>query len=265
VHEAPSGATVGRNGDVLVSGRVFAHHEPCKFPKLDQLEAPTTNGWVEWGATTAHANAWGFSWFSAMTGDMQVPTNPTMNGGLVYFFFSLEPLVGNAILQPVLQWGNNGGFGGNNWNIASWYVDTSTNTVLYSTPASVPVGDVIHGGIWWGNGCTNAGVCDWVIGADANSGVNSYLNLFNGIVNHTFNYAQNGVLEAYNITNCHQYPASNSVTFSNIVLDMPGPAVSNYNDVTTSQTWSSGSNGVTPSCHFSVTQLTRGVRLNFSP
>jgi len=54
-----------------------------------------------------------------------VPSNPSDNGALIYLFNGIEPSNFSAILQPVLQYGSNGAFGGNYWVIASWYVGNS--------------------------------------------------------------------------------------------------------------------------------------------
>ena len=73
-----------------------------------------------------------------------VPGAPqTRNGQLVYLFNGLQN--SSMILQPVLQWGDNGLFGGDRWCVASWYADGQAGAASYSSPVTVNVGDTLVG------------------------------------------------------------------------------------------------------------------------
>src|SRR5208282_1418503 len=63
-----------------------------------------------------------------------VPPSPTSDDGqILYFFPGLEDMSNViSIVQPVLQWGNNGIFGGRYWLVASWNCCIN-GTTWYST------------------------------------------------------------------------------------------------------------------------------------
>lgn len=72
-----------------------------------------------------------------------IPTLPTTNNGQTLYIFSglkdgLDP--DSHILEPVLQYGDNGTFGGNYWTIDNWYASCSTCPVYYATPVSLDPG-----------------------------------------------------------------------------------------------------------------------------
>ena len=73
-----------------------------------------------------------------------VPPSPaTKNGQLIYLFSGLQN--STMIYQPVLQWGNNGVFGGNYWCLASWYAAGPGSAAFYSNPVPVNPGDELTG------------------------------------------------------------------------------------------------------------------------
>jgi hypothetical protein len=73
-----------------------------------------------------------------------VPGAPqTRNGQLVYLFNGLQN--SSMILQPVLQWGDNGSFGGDHWCVASWYADGQGGAASHTSPVTVKVGDTLVG------------------------------------------------------------------------------------------------------------------------
>lgn len=65
----------------------------------------------------------GSSPISSFATTWKVPAAPTTNHQQTIFLFnSIEPASGNAILQPVLQYGPSAAGGGSYWAVASWYV-----------------------------------------------------------------------------------------------------------------------------------------------
>jgi hypothetical protein len=141
----------------------------------------------------------------------KVPPAPATNNGQTIFLFNgIDPAdPSQAILQPVLQWGPSHGGGGAYWSIASWYV--LGNGQAFFTPL-VPVnpGDVLVGVM--------------TLTGQAN-GLFSYQSEFQGIPGTQLpvqNVAElvwcNETLEAYSITACSDYPATNLTPMQSINL-----------------------------------------------
>ena len=75
-----------------------------------------------------------------------VPAAPATNDNqLLYLFNGLQ--TSSLILQPVLQWGNNGSFGGAGWCVASWLADGQNGPASHSPPVNVNPGDTLIGRI----------------------------------------------------------------------------------------------------------------------
>jgi hypothetical protein len=75
----------------------------------------------------------------------------------------------------------------------------------------------------------------------------------------TFNWAFGGVLEAYGVVQCSDYPSSDSLTFSNIALY-------DYNfDRVSNPGWSkpSASSGLTPQCSYGGSVAAKQVKLDY--
>lgn len=80
---------------------------------------PVPNGWV------AYAYAWGSSNppFNNFVTTWKVPPAPSKwSYQTVFLFNSIEPSSGNAILQPVLQYGPSAAGGWDYWSVASWWL-----------------------------------------------------------------------------------------------------------------------------------------------
>ena len=100
---------------------------------------PQESGWVAYA-----------SWYntgspiSSFTTLWSVPPAPVTNHGQTIFLFnSIEPASGDAILQPVLQYGPSAAGGGAYWAVSTWYVTTSTT---YYTPlVTVSAGQSLQG------------------------------------------------------------------------------------------------------------------------
>ena len=152
IHEVPDGSLVSENGTVTLNNAVLEVLPTCPYSDIvvdpalttTTLQAQDSSTVESKGDTSAKAPPLSISigeetttpsgWFVAswwlasvqvtkLSAQWTVPTNPTTNCGLVYLFPSIEPdNSGGGIIQPVLQWGSNGTFGGNNWVIADWYV-----------------------------------------------------------------------------------------------------------------------------------------------
>jgi hypothetical protein len=251
VLEIPSGANVeivnGQvTGDVTLNGVLIAHYDACPedaintrhqaaTQKLDQ--PPSGNGWVEQGQwNDANHNV------DSLEGRWTVPAKPLQDGSVIYMFNGLEPSTQCCIIQPVLQYGYNGYFGGNYWTIASWLV-TSTNA-WYSQPQTVHPGDTLVG--YTEVTHTSGGNLYYeVVLEDLTSRVYTVLEVVSSGLRWSWVYG--AVLEAYDITSCAQFPSGLKEVFSDIsVYQAPGYTL-------TSPVWLGVIDGYGgPSCGFAV-------------
>ncbi|HEY0714431.1 MAG TPA: hypothetical protein VGF45_17235 [Polyangia bacterium] len=256
VHEVPEAAEIDDTGNVQQGGRLLKRLERCRFksfrgrrqPEKD-LPPPTVNGWIARLYAFAPITPAGYRWFNALTHTMKVPSNPTTrNGQLLYTFTSLLPLAGDAIIQPVLQWGIGPAGGGTKWGAAAWYVDNGRNFVTHSPLRDVVAGDSMVGQMA-ALSCTSAGVCRWAIAWSRNGqGLTSMVVQ----TTNTFALADKAVLEAYNLTSCRQLPASGVLLFTNVKVFQPVTALDNMTEVTSSLNWASQKWNVTPNCNYGV-------------
>ena len=126
-----------------------------------------------------------------------VPPQPATNSGqLIYLFNGIQN--STMIFQPVLQWGNNGKFGGPYWVVASWYADGKLGQAFHSPPVPVDVGKNLVGII------TVTGRI---------GGKFSYESHFQGIPGSVLDIVDQPelvwlveTLEAYNVSRCSDYP-----------------------------------------------------------
>ncbi|MDP9080514.1 MAG: DUF5977 domain-containing protein [Bacteroidota bacterium] len=143
-----------------------------------------------------------------------VPSNPTTyHSQLVYLFNGLQDGFTSTshILQPVLQFGPNGAWGGNYWTIDNWYASCQTCTAYYGTAVTVTSGTTLHG----------------LMQQTAVSGTNySYNSSFVGyptssslqINNVPQLYWAAETLEAYSLTQASDYPPDLNVAMSSIQI-----------------------------------------------
>jgi hypothetical protein len=221
VHEIPNGARVAISGDqvtgdVTLNGVSVGHFDPCpEAPVITRQRAthdPTINGWIEavqWEVPLKSGDN-----IDEIVGTWTVPSNPKANGGLVYMFNGIEPTGENWILQPVLQYGSNGSFGGNYWVIASWMVGPN-GYAFHSPPETVSPGNTLDGYTWITG--TSGSTLDWEVYAyDQTSGAYSWITATTSGLQ--WNWAFAGVLEAYYISSCSELPASDETVFQNTAV-----------------------------------------------
>ncbi len=260
VHAVPDGAKVDRDGIHLRNGTVqplgACHHARiathASRSNASNAKTPATDGWT--AASWAHGE-WGY-----LQANFTVPQTPANQGDqLLYFFPSLEPEPGNAIIQPVLQWGTGYAGGGQYWSMASWslYPSDSGDQTLYSTLTPVNSGDALVGTMQ-GNGSCSGGHCDsWTITTlDTTTGASTSLDTNpdpNPSTPLAFTWANGGVLEQYGVTSCDQYPPDGAITFSSVVAQD-----SNFSTVTPA--WSNDVySNISPQCNFSVSEPDSGT------
>lgn len=172
-----------------------------------QTTVPESNGWLA-------AGWWDSSqWLRRLYVNMYVPERPSTDRNQQLFFFpSFEDSAGSTIVQPVLEYGNNGTGTGYFWTIASWYVWPGTGHSVHSDHVRVNPYDRI----WCGmeaNDCRSDGShCHWaIIAKDTNTGGIARIDVTSYV---SFHAAQSGVMEVYRLSGCNQLPASGSISFS---------------------------------------------------
>jgi hypothetical protein len=220
----------------------YAASGPITAAGATKVESPTIDGWVGSESVTTGTS------YGEIVADWVVPPAPaSSNGEIVYFFPGMEDsndVV--SIIQPVLQYGDNGYFGGNDWVIASWNCCPSGITD-YSTPVSVNTGDVIQGTVKSTCSAGTESCSTWnITTADETTGGSTTL-ANSSSEGQTFNWAFGGVLEAYNISQCSDYPPNGGIFFFNLALyDY------NFNQIS-SPAWSGTdwASGATPQCSYS--------------
>jgi hypothetical protein len=265
VHDVPNGASIDlansehQGDDVILDGQVIAHYEACPEDPIDTRTlgsqnqrdpGPTGNGWVE-------ASQWLVSLKSGdnldvIEGFWIVPSPPKTNGATIFLFNGVEPANGSNIMQPVLQYGGSKAGGGNYWAIASWLVG---NNAYFSPLESVNPGDLLFG---FTEQTGNSGgklhylvkASDIATGAYSSLGVSS-----TGI---QWNWAFAGVLEAYNVTSCSEYPTSGSTQFFNSEVAHGYPSFDYYSSLGfQGHQWDYFGNGG-PQCNFKVSLVDGG-------
>lgn len=261
VHQIEDGAQVGK--DRVVRRRNGTHYpiSKCAYPKYPvqtrplsrsgmSIISPTNGGWIE--SLLALSSFPGT--FRKLTANWNVPPNPVgyYSSGMVYFTFpGLDN--GTFIIQPVLQYGNNGSYGGNWWTIASWHCDDGDDCVHSTPQTAVAAGNALNGLVEATN--CSGGTCTWTITTKVvSTGVQSVLTLTD---NDNYNEAVGGAVEVQGINDCYAYPHE-GVVFSSI-------AVYNQNNSQVTPSWSQQlQTGATPFCDFSVSNTSTSVNLYHS-
>jgi len=277
VHEVPDGASirhgangrvevVSKGGDIVTYGRC-THAMVRVGSAVSSGQPPSSNtGWNTWSSAFAPTGPTGHDWFSAIGGDWTVPPDPSVDfvGGLIYLFNSLQSA--SEIIQPVLQFGNNGTFGGNSWTLASWHVYVDQGGGAYYSPVlNTSEGSSIHG-FTVSNGCSSSGLCNWEIDTtDNTSGHTTTMFISAGTGANTvaerFTRADQAVLEAYGISFCAQYP-SGSTQFQNTTLYQLSPSLLTGVEMYTSASWFTGV-GSDMTCGQTTSLGTRGATITY--
>lgn len=267
VHEVPSGARIqfgsdgNPTGDVTMNGKLIAHYESCPEQSIDtrhvsegQQDPGTGNGWVE-------ASQWDVSLGSTdnianLDGYFHVPQPPAAGGALVYLFNGLEPSSENWIMQPVLQWGDNGAFGGDYYVFASWLLGPKGSGIAYySTPYNVTPGDYLLG-INQQNGVSGSSDLSYFVNSyDETTHQSSVLNLTSENLHWVWAFA--GVLEAYGVTSCSQFPPNDVSHFYQTQVAHGYPS---FKNIDPEEFYGALYNYGGPQCNFSVSVSGNGSK-----
>ncbi|KAJ6532640.1 hypothetical protein B0H19DRAFT_1188067 [Mycena capillaripes] len=240
IHEIPAGgslAHVGAEIHVLAANGTVMKKVTAGGPtKVKSAVSPLETGWV----TYASWLNTGSSPISSFTTTWKVPPVPATNRGQTVFLFnSIEPSAGNAILQPVLQFGPSAAGGGSFWAVATWYLDDS-NT-FFTTPVRTSAGATLNG----------------IITLTSSSGSSfNYNSQFTNVAGTSLSISgaaqltwATETLEAYGVAQISDYPAGSTV-FSGINLKLSSgatPSVSwaHQNDAADGLSTSINTNGAT--------------------
>lgn len=259
VHEIPNGARVSASGLVKRrDGTTFqipacSHPGPlnrANFGRSNSATFPTNNGWMEY----AYYQLTSGNSFHQLNAGWRVPPAPTGSYGgtdLYYSFPGLEN--GSYIIQPVIQYGYNGDYGGSYWTAASWRCNDGSDC-LHGTPILIGAGDSVAGSVT-ASACAS-GTCTWTISTiDVTRGTHSDWTVSDG---DNYYWATGGAVEVYGLTSCSQYP-NNGIFYSGILLhDQSGTLQS--------PVWASVTPlNPSPSCSFGVSTTTTRVNLYHNP
>jgi hypothetical protein len=178
----------------------------------------------EWGNTNSQT-------INSFTSKWVVPGNPsTFSTQLFYILEALQPYqveannAGNLVMEPALQWGWNGVFGGNYWTISNWCV-WSGGSAYTSPVTSVPVGTLLQGAITF-TGTQASGSYNYT---SAFNGYSNAMNLTQGTVENNLGTGTVNipfipiekwayeVLESFGVGSTDSdYPVQNFVAMTNI-------------------------------------------------
>lgn len=205
---------------------------------------PTTSGWVEFGDSPTQSPV---SYLSGVWGAPPDPTT-TADGQVVYFFPGIENSSGSPtiIMQPVLGW-NQADSGISSWSMASWNC-CSVGNVYHSSYIPVTEGDSLSGYVS-GTGCSSStDLCsNWtIVSDDLTTNQSVTLNTTSGGL--VMDWLFGGVLEAYYVSQCSDYPGTSAGFGRFQVDDINGNSVP-------PPTWQAvpANFGITPSCNYNVT------------
>jgi hypothetical protein len=248
VHELPNGAQVDVDGNVTLSGSLVRKLERCNYPIIKRARTSkgqdTTStssapggsggGWVE----AAWANAPVLQQFVYSDSTFTVPSAPTTpyDGQLIYLFPSIQSPQG--IVQPVLQWGyfggntslsgfngSSGAFGNSwSWTYAAWAV--SGSAVFHSPGITVNPGDTLEGtmtALYQDASSTLWEIVARDLTSGASTWVLAYVPAGDNYFDSLWGNAEAGVLEAYGVTNCFDFPSNGSAVF-----EYPSLSTANY-------------------------------------
>ena len=287
VHETPMGGNIDvQSGDVMVNGAVVDHFAPCSVSWQTQLPQKQggnvippgfVGGWYAWSDVQAVSVGGAVRPYDQLGAQWTIPTNPRPPSGdtaLEYFFPSLQNNQGLSnngtgcgssnnimIIQPVLQWGNNGSNGGEYWSMASWEVwgcnsDCTTGCSSAHSPyvTTISQGDTIIGTIWQTASNNDA----WEIYTDDTTSNYYTWNTVANIPNSwpKFESAQGGVLEDYNVnSSCTDLSPDNSITFDEAGVFEAYPSWNSYYEVdyygANLLSWGHWYSGRSPNCSWS--------------
>jgi hypothetical protein len=261
VHEIPKGAKVeigtdgNLTGNVTLKGELVAHYDSCPEQAVITRQSAATQSAVQSGATTGSGWVEDDQYNAPLSssdnidfvgGNFTVPSYPSdRNGGqIIYLSNGIDPASHKWFLEAALQYGYNNAFGGNYYCISTWLI--GTNIAYYSAPELVLPGDSLTG--YTKMTGKSGSTTDWdVVIVDNRSGVYSEGSYWVSGQHWTWAYA--GILQAYYVSACAEFPASGREVFNNSVVAHGFPSY----EVISYPNWKGAGGGYDgPFCHFAV-------------
>jgi hypothetical protein len=258
VHQIPKGAGPrienGRDtGDVSLHGNVVAHYEPCSEDATVRFAQESSDADIisnSTGSGTVEASYWDDTSLGSsdnmdfVGNNLTVPTKPSKNGGVILLYNGLENSTGAYLFSPTLQYGDNGGVGGNYWGIVTYFV-TPGNTYV-SPVEKVNNGDSLS--LFTEIYSNPSGSYDWLVEVeDLTNGAFTYQDdVSTGL---HFNFAIAGALAVSNLTSCSEFPASDKAVFTSTLVDHDYPSYKALSPKWKGSTYAYGG----PACGFKVT------------
>lgn len=161
-----------------------------------------------------------------------VPTAPQNPGPLFYIWSGISPSPSSyPLIQPVLQWGSNGVFGGVYWTVANWCILDATHAAISPYTPVIFTGTQLQGIVNCYNTDTVNHTYDYTSSYYYNGGPNNILNIE---YNTTYNNFNGGtgtfptigaitnayeVLEVpFQVTSTTQYPNQPWIYMTSIIL-----------------------------------------------
>jgi len=272
VHLVDSGAKLDASGRLTSAAGESIQLAPCRYAVRDRLTpgsaAPTgprvnsvaeNASWIETVGAQLPTNQFGFNWTNSVRGNWRVPPTPRQTASqTVFLLIGAAPQNNSALLETVLQYGASAAGGGKFWSTFLAYSSDNTGNVVMTSARRVNVGDLIQG-LVDGLNCSSDGHCTWRLIVNIN--VDPGSPTFSVAPPETFQKAYEGVMAAVNLHNCNQLPVEGETgaSFTNVHVDMPGPAPFNYTDVKNSLGWFGIVNG--SGCSYGMINNADGVDL----
>lgn len=211
VHNLDKGDVVDHLGNIQKKDGTVQAVSACGYPEIpspahkpgqsSRVQPPTDNGWTEYAYWFAPSAVGEFA------NNFHVPAAPSnFDGQLIYIFPGMQG--GGAIIQTVIQYGNNGGWGGQYWTMASWAGGGGEyNGNYYSgNVVSISTGDEIHSDISGNPGNCNGNGCLWsIVGTDLTNG---QVATYDTYINISWNQVIPLAIEVYGVDTCADYPAT---------------------------------------------------------
>lgn len=235
----PEGAVQNSDGSRYQLPRCEHVMPPPTAPASDDEPPPAVDGWIL-------SRSWRPSaWIGKLTAHFTVPPAPHAGDSLVYFFPGLEPKYGGVIEQPVLAWG----YGGPGWTISSW---SCGSLCVHSPFVTVHAGDHLYGSMV-ASSCTSTGSCAWTV--TTKDDTTAEVTRLHAARQEPMRWVFGGVLEAYGVEACDEYPRSGTEVFSSIY-------VYSHTGALLAPSWSQAKNTGAPYCGVTSTATEHSVTIS---
>ncbi|KAJ6473689.1 hypothetical protein C8R45DRAFT_403601 [Mycena sanguinolenta] len=214
IYEIPAGASLAHVDDhvhILAADGTILNKVQVTPTTVKSAVSPLETGWI---AYASWLNT-GSSPISSFTATWTVPAVPETNHNQTIFLFnSIEPNSGDAILQPVLQYGPSAAGGGAFWSLATWYLvgDSTFHTTIIPTSAGATLDGIIT--LTSSSGSDFNYVSSFTNVADTSLAVSNAAELVWATV----------TLEAYGVEAITDYPAGSTV-FSDMNIELASGAL----------------------------------------